>query len=223
MKPENFKLVRCNFSHIQFILNEILSLDISVYAQQSTISRETCAEWIFKKPDYVKLLFHIDPKTKQTQLAGYISYLPLSKECVKKLCDEEIREDGIKPDDIVPLKEGKDNTLWVCSVVVAPKYQHSHAFKMLYESAFNDLIEYAKKGIFVDRVYADVVSHITAITAKKIQMKPVKEYSSIHYIQLNPVVFMTLAEKDKELKRYYLEKTESLHFDFDRKVKKWKQ
>lgn len=142
--------------------SEPATFDVATTEDAQGIYEVIAALWgtLFTTPVEARLSWYkvnpaIDYVVKREGIViGYITIMPMKHQIIEKLMRGEIRGWDIKPDDILPFMPGVPLECYVGVAVRPGVYKPERYGMRLLIGILDQLNEYARKGIFIKKMYA---------------------------------------------------------------------
>lgn len=159
-------------THLQDdFIQDVLRLDSSVYEEEMQGSFESVSNRFHKNKDSYLLIYD------DLKLVGYLCFFPISKELKRKMYEgNEMQDDNIIPEDILPYQQGVEHDLFIISVVIDQAYRNGMAVKLL-TTEFVDFIEEKNKtNYMIGKVLGTAISEDGAKFLSRLNCHYVKTY-----------------------------------------------
>ncbi len=170
------------------IIKELIDLDKAVYDQGYYSNKKTYLEFNKKCP----LMYHYIKYKKEDKVIGYLSMYPIKNNVYKALISGKCKDTVINKDDLENPTEEGFYSLYFASIVIHPDHQNTGLVYDLIKAKILAFAKLAKKGIYFNRIIADVISDDGEKIVKQFNLKCYKK--SNH----NSKIFRWLGAKNKE-------------------------
>lgn len=186
-------------------IDQAVEIDKLNYSDQLVGINSYCYRWHERNQDIYTMI--IDPITDN--LVGYINAMPLEKDYYNQIKKGKTIDTMI-PDNVIRKYDFPDfYFLYFSSIGIHPSYQNTSAFRILYETFVNKLIDLARKEIFLVEIIADAVTPEGLRLCKYAGMKEyckTNHNSAIYSVMLLPPSLRITTAAGKTLVSYYEKK-----------------
>ena len=156
MKKTNKKFEICNTPTKEQI-QEMISLDKSVFLLEDMVSIEKCLNWFNANNQiYTALIF-------EDRVVGYTNFMPIKKTAYKKFKSGKITEQDITSEDIVQFST-RNYCLFDC-IVVKKEFNDGRALFVLYKALMSKLYHLGVKKV---KIVMDCVTTLGEKSAKNL-------------------------------------------------------
>lgn len=191
------------------MIEEAVELDALFYGEDYRGTMTTCAAWFARNPEiYVMLVYR-----RTGRVVGYINAMPLEDEYFGKIASGETI-DMVLPAVAIRRYDFPDfYQLYLSSIVVAPEFHGSAAFKALFDGCTQKLLRLAQSDVFIRDVIADAVTQQGEQVARTIGMKPLRKSahgSTIYGMSMLPPAMMYPSRSGQSLSTFYSKKYEEI-------------
>lgn len=165
-----------------------LEIDQQVYPEIYQGNLALCSAWFEKNPFIYTLI--ID--TTIDNVVGYLNAMPITDTLYNLIMQGQSMDTDISPDHILSYENHATYRLYLCSLAVAPDYQKTEVFPLLFNAFLRNLKQLAERDIQIKQMIAEAVSKKGISFCKRNQFENVIETqdNTILYRLDNPLAIL---------------------------------
>jgi len=139
-------------------------------------------------------------------IVGYSMLLPVSRETYAMICRGGFVDTALSPEMVVKLDSPGVYNLYFAAVAVHPEHRGARMILGLLDAMVQDFIDLAKRGVFIEKMLADVVSRDGEKFCRFFGLKKVcdtNHRSKIYEVSGLPPTMRVTTEATRQLQELY--------------------
>lgn len=200
---ELFKCISEDINNIEQCLKEAILIDSQYYDDELRGQLDICLNWYDEDNSIYAFVVNEDDV-----VVGYINSMLVDKNTFNAILNGEFVDNNIPKESIIQALMPGIYRMYFCSIAIDNTYKKykNIIFKLLYNSFFKKLLDFAKEGCYIEEIVADAVTYDGRNLAESFGLEEIttsNHNSRIYYSRLLPPKFKFYEGITKEVFELY--------------------